>query len=254
MARRKQGEAGATRDAVLDAAESGFRLRGGAHASVESIAAQAGWSRGAASYHFRGKAELLRAVLARGACRCCRTCGVSRWRRDPSFPRCWLARSAGWMRCRETRMPGTSSASWPGPMTMRMTTRAYAARRWPGTARVPPAARVAAAGRGGGRTAPGPGRPRVRPAAGRLVAGSGRQLRGDALPQRRGRQAAVRAFAAGAACADRTAGPGRRRAPPANGAGAGRRKPVETYLLWRRQGGARHGVALTCCSSPQATC
>ena len=64
MARRKQGEAGATRDAVLDAAESGFRLRGGAHASVESIAAQAGWSRGAASYHFRGKAELLRAVLA----------------------------------------------------------------------------------------------------------------------------------------------------------------------------------------------
>lgn len=100
MARRKQGEAGATRDAVLDAAESGFRLRGGAHASVESIAAQAGWSRGAASYHFRGKAELLRAVLARGACRCCRTCGVSRWRRDPSFPRCWLARSAGWMRCR----------------------------------------------------------------------------------------------------------------------------------------------------------
>ena len=43
-------------------------------------------------------------------------------------------------------------------------------------------------------------------------------------------------------------------APPANGAGAGRRKPVETYLLWRRQGGARHGVALTCCSSPQATC
>lgn len=66
MARRKQGEAGATRDAVLDAAESGFRLRGGAHASVESIAAQAGWSRGAASYHFRGKAELLRAVLARG--------------------------------------------------------------------------------------------------------------------------------------------------------------------------------------------
>ena len=27
----------------------------------------------AASYHFRGKAELLRAVLARGACRCCRT-------------------------------------------------------------------------------------------------------------------------------------------------------------------------------------
>ena len=45
MARRKQGEAGATRDAVLDAAESGFRLRGGAHASVESIAAQAGWSR-----------------------------------------------------------------------------------------------------------------------------------------------------------------------------------------------------------------
>ncbi len=66
MARRKQGEASATRDAVLDAAESGFRQRGGAHASVESIAAQAGWSRGAASYHFRGKAELLRAVLARG--------------------------------------------------------------------------------------------------------------------------------------------------------------------------------------------
>ena len=210
MARRKQGEAGATRDAVLDAAESGFRLRAAPTPRwSRSRRRPAGRARGELSLPWQGRTA--EGGPGPGACRCCRTCGVSRWRRDPSFPRCWLARSAGWMRCRETRMPGTSSASWPGPMTMRMTTRAYAARRWPWDCASSAAARVAAAGRGGGRTAPGPGRPRVRPAAGRLVAGSGRQLRGDALPQRRGRQAAVRAFAAGAACADRTAGPGRRR-------------------------------------------
>lgn len=66
MARRKHHDARLTREAVLDSAERCFRLQGGAHASVESIAARAGWSRGAATYHFRGKAELLRAVLARG--------------------------------------------------------------------------------------------------------------------------------------------------------------------------------------------
>lgn len=66
MARRKHHDARLTREAVLDSAERCFRLEGGAHASVESIAARAGWSRGAATYHFRGKADLLRAVLARG--------------------------------------------------------------------------------------------------------------------------------------------------------------------------------------------
>lgn len=66
MARRKDCDADATREAVLDSAEECFRQLGGAHASLESIAAQAGWSRGAAAYHFRGKAELLRAVVVRG--------------------------------------------------------------------------------------------------------------------------------------------------------------------------------------------
>ena len=43
-------------------------------------------------------------------------------------------------------------------------------------------------------------------------------------------------------------------APPANGGRGPAQAGRETYLLWRRQGGARHSVALTCCSSPQATC
>ena len=77
-----------------------------------------------------------------------------------------------------------------------------------------------------------------------------------ATPYRSGvAAAAVRAFAAGAACADRTAGPGRRRGASGQWRGRGPAQAGrETYLLWRRQGGARHGVALTCCSSPQATC
>ena len=236
MARRKQGEAGATRDAVLDAAESGFRLRGGAHASVESIAAQAGWSRGAASYHFRGKAELLRAVLARGACRCCRTCGVSHWRRDRSSPRCWPAHSAGWRRCRATRMPGTSSASWPGPMTMRMTTRAYAARRWPWDCASSACCARCCGGPRRRANCAWPGRPRVRPAAGRLVAGAAASC--VATPYRSGVAArpryarSLRVLHALIARPD----PADDAAPPANGAGAGRRKPVVRRTFF---GGAR---------------
>ena len=228
---------------------------GGAHASVESIAAQAGWSRGAASYHFRGKAELLRAVLAPGAPARCRTCGVSHWRRDRSSPRCWPAHSAGWRRCRgdpharnvfgilawaydyaddyagirrETLALGLREFRLLRALLRRAGRRANCAWAWTAT------------------SAPG-----CWPPGG----WSGRQLRGDALPQRRGRQAAVRAFAAGAACADRTAGPGRRRGASGQWRGRGPAQAGrETYLLWRRQGGARHGVALTCCSSPQATC
>ncbi len=66
MARRKDCDVDATRVAVLDSAEKCFRLLGSSRASMEEIATQAGWSRGAANYHFRGKAELLRAVVARG--------------------------------------------------------------------------------------------------------------------------------------------------------------------------------------------
>lgn len=66
MARRKNEEADATRLEVLDAAEWCFRHRGSARASVASIATLAGWSRGAANYHFQDKAALLRAVVTRG--------------------------------------------------------------------------------------------------------------------------------------------------------------------------------------------
>lgn len=54
-----------TRDALLDAAEEVFVERGVTGASVEQIAAEAGFSRGAVYDHFGSKEELLLAVMNR---------------------------------------------------------------------------------------------------------------------------------------------------------------------------------------------
>ena len=65
MPRRTKEDAAATRDALLDAAEAVFGARGVAAASLGDIAAAAGVTRGALYWHFRDKADLLQAMLAR---------------------------------------------------------------------------------------------------------------------------------------------------------------------------------------------
>ena len=100
MARRKQGEAGATRDAVLDAAESGFRLR---------AAPTPRWSRSRRRPAGRAARRAItsvagrtaEAVLARGRLPLLQDLRRLALAPGPVVPaRCWLARSAGWMRCR----------------------------------------------------------------------------------------------------------------------------------------------------------
>jgi TetR/AcrR family transcriptional regulator, acrAB operon repressor len=58
-------EAAATRETLLDAAESVFRDRGVAHATLAEIAAAAGVTRGAVYWHFRDKSELFEALCQR---------------------------------------------------------------------------------------------------------------------------------------------------------------------------------------------
>jgi len=65
MARRTKAEALATRNRILDAAERVFSRRGATRPSLEDIAAAAGVTRGAIYWHFRNKADLFAAMLAR---------------------------------------------------------------------------------------------------------------------------------------------------------------------------------------------
>jgi TetR/AcrR family acrAB operon transcriptional repressor len=65
MARRTKAEAAATRNRILDAAERVFSRRGASRPSLEDIAAAAGVTRGAIYWHFRNKADLFAAMLAR---------------------------------------------------------------------------------------------------------------------------------------------------------------------------------------------
>lgn len=65
MARRTKAQAAATRNRILDAAERVFSRRGVARPSLEDIAAAAGVTRGAIYWHFRNKADLFAAMLAR---------------------------------------------------------------------------------------------------------------------------------------------------------------------------------------------
>jgi TetR/AcrR family acrAB operon transcriptional repressor len=65
MPRRTKAEALATRNRILDAAERVFSRRGASRPSLEDIAAAAGVTRGAIYWHFRNKADLFGAMLAR---------------------------------------------------------------------------------------------------------------------------------------------------------------------------------------------
>src|SRR5262245_7741952 len=65
MARRTKAEALATRNRILDAAERIFSRRGATRPSLDDIAAAAGVTRGAIYWHFRNKADLFAAMLAR---------------------------------------------------------------------------------------------------------------------------------------------------------------------------------------------
>ncbi len=63
--RRTKIEAEQTREALLDAAESVFWAKGVTRATLNDIARTAGTTRGAIYHHFRGKADLLNALLDR---------------------------------------------------------------------------------------------------------------------------------------------------------------------------------------------
>lgn len=65
MVRRTKAEAEATREALLDAAESLFHDKGVARTSLEQIARHAGVTRGAVYWHFKNKADLFHALLER---------------------------------------------------------------------------------------------------------------------------------------------------------------------------------------------
>ncbi len=65
MARRTKAEAAATREALIDAAEEMFLEHGVARTSLEQIARHAGMTRGALYWHFKDKADLVKAMLER---------------------------------------------------------------------------------------------------------------------------------------------------------------------------------------------
>ncbi len=65
MARRTKEEAEETRQRLLDAAEQVFHAHGVSSSTLEQVAAQAGTSRGAIQWHFKDKAGLVEAMIAR---------------------------------------------------------------------------------------------------------------------------------------------------------------------------------------------
>jgi len=65
LVRKTREEALATRDSIIDAAESVFYEKGVARASLEDIATAAGVTRGAIYWHFKDKAELFDAMMQR---------------------------------------------------------------------------------------------------------------------------------------------------------------------------------------------
>jgi TetR/AcrR family acrAB operon transcriptional repressor len=65
VVRRTKDEAAATRNRLLDAAERVFSERGVSRTSLADIAAAAGATRGAIYWHFRDKADLFCAMVAR---------------------------------------------------------------------------------------------------------------------------------------------------------------------------------------------
>ena len=65
LARRTKADAQATRDKLLDAAESLFQTQGVSRTSLSQIAAAAGATRGAIYWHFEDKADLFNAMMHR---------------------------------------------------------------------------------------------------------------------------------------------------------------------------------------------
>jgi TetR/AcrR family acrAB operon transcriptional repressor len=65
MVRRTKEEALATRSSLLDAAERLFQAKGVSGTSLNDIAVEAGTSRGAIYWHFKDKADLFNAMMAR---------------------------------------------------------------------------------------------------------------------------------------------------------------------------------------------
>jgi len=65
MARRTKVEAQATRERLLDSAESLFREHGVTRTSLAEVATAAGLTRGAVYWHFKDKADLFRAMCDR---------------------------------------------------------------------------------------------------------------------------------------------------------------------------------------------
>jgi TetR/AcrR family acrAB operon transcriptional repressor len=61
--KKTKEEASQTRDAVLEAALKAFSKKGYSGTSLETVAAEAGMTRGAIYWHFKNKFELLNAVL-----------------------------------------------------------------------------------------------------------------------------------------------------------------------------------------------
>lgn len=65
MARRTKEEAQATRERLLDCAETLFQAQGVSRTSLNDIAQAAGTTRGAVYWHFKDKADLFNAMLER---------------------------------------------------------------------------------------------------------------------------------------------------------------------------------------------
>jgi len=65
MARKTKEDTQATREGILDAAESCFHEHGVARTTLEMIGSRAGYTRGAVYWHFRNKTDVLAAVFER---------------------------------------------------------------------------------------------------------------------------------------------------------------------------------------------
>src|SRR5690349_8299683 len=65
MVRRTKEDALATRSSLLDAAERLFQAKGVSGTSLNDIAVAAGTTRGAIYWHFKDKADLFNAMMAR---------------------------------------------------------------------------------------------------------------------------------------------------------------------------------------------
>lgn len=83
MARKTKEEALATRELLLDTAESMFLQHGLARTSLNDIALAAGLTRGAVYWHFEDKAALYNALMDRLSVHFAPACSDASWQGDP---------------------------------------------------------------------------------------------------------------------------------------------------------------------------